>query len=373
MKSKIFAAIVIILFTNFLTGNSQDNKKKRSKESTQKQEQFFSQDLFVSGENNVVEYRIPSIVTTNKGTVIAVCDARVDKPGDAPNNIDLAMKRSSDGGKTWSKSKVIVDFPENDAGADPSMVVDKQTGTIWLVYDYAIPDPQGDNGRILRIHLIKSDDDGNTWSAPVDLSYLTKGKNFWLQNGPGVGLYSDGVIIFPMYAVVSGKKPAENTVLVYSKDNGQTWQLSNGVGEFNPEPQIVNLTEGKIMVNMRRPYGYGYRQIAITSDLGKTWSEVSNDSTLIESGCMASLINYTYKNKSLLIFSNPADKKERKNMVVRVSNNEGKSWQKGLPIYTGSAAYSCLTQLPNGNVGLLYEADNYKKIVFIEIPFGVLE
>lgn len=372
MKNQIFAVLVIVLVTSFLPCNSQDNKNKGSKESAQKQGQFSSQDLFISGENNVNEYRIPSLLRTNSGTLIAVCDARVDKPGDAPNNIDLVMKKSSDGGKTWSKSKVIVGFPENDAACDASMVADKQTGTIWLAYDYAIADPQGDVGRILKIHLIKSNDEGITWSSPVELSYLTKGKNFWLQNGPGVGLYTEGVIVFPMYTVASGGKGPQQTVLVFSKDHGKTWVLSNGVGEYNPEPQVAGLTGGRIMVNMRRPGGQEYRQVAITDDFGKSWSEVSNDLTLIESGCQGSFINYEFNKKSLLIFSNPADRKERKNLVVRVSNNEGKSWQKEVPVYKGSAAYSCLTQLPNGNVGLLYEADDYKRIVFVEIPYQEL-
>ena len=146
MKNQIFIVIVIVLITYILPRNGQVNKNNGAKESTQKLEQFSSQDLFISGENNVNEYRIPSLIITNSGSLIAVCDARVDKPGDAPNNIDLVMKKSSDGGKTWSKAKVIVGFPDSEAACDPSMVVDKQTGTIWMAYDYAIPEPQGDNG-----------------------------------------------------------------------------------------------------------------------------------------------------------------------------------------------------------------------------------
>lgn len=373
MKNLIFAVFVIIIVTSFLPCNSQDNKNKKSENSARINRQISSQDLFVSGDHNVNEYRIPSLIRTNGGALIAVCDARVDKPGDAPNNIDLVMKKSSDGGKTWSKSKVIVGFPDNDAACDASMLVDKQTGTIWLAYDYAVADPQGDIGRIVRIHLIKSNDEGTTWSSPVELSYLTKGKNFWLQNGPGVGLYKDGTIVFPMYTVTgSGKVHQETTVLVFSKDHGKTWLLSNGVGDYNPEPQIVSLTGGRIMANMRRPGGKEYRQVAITDNFGNSWSAVSDDLTLIESGCQGSFINYEFNGKSLLIFSNPADRKERKNLVLRVSNNEGKSWQKELVIYKGSAAYSCLAQLTNGNIGLLYEADDYKRIVFVEIPYQEL-
>jgi sialidase-1 len=372
MKNQKNAILYLILFTSFLPCKSQDNKTMQISGSVRKPVQFSSQDLFISGENNVNEYRIPSIVVTEKGTLIAVCWAR-------NNKIDLVMKKSSDSGKTWTKSKVIVGFPENAVkgyygAADPSMVVDKHTGTIWLSYDYVIPDPQGDLGRIVRVHLIKSDDEGTTWSAPVDLSYLTNGKDFWLHNGPGVGLYKEGVIVFPMYAPERGSfegKGAQQTVLVFSKDHGKTWVLRNGVGEYNPEPQIVSLTGGRIMANTRRPKGNGCRQVAITNDLGKTWSEVYNDSVLIEPGCQGSLINYNYNNLSLLVFSNPADKKERKNMTVRVSSDEGKNWQKEIPVYNGSSGYSCLVQLANGNVGLFYEADG-KRLVFIEIPYKEL-
>jgi len=295
MKNKIIAGI-IILNCSFLNVISQEGKKNSLEKSSPKQ--FFSKELFLGGEDNVFEYRIPSIVTTNKGTLVAVCDARVDKRGDAPNNIDLVMKRSYDNGKSWSEMQIILDYPGNEAACDPSMVVNKQSGTIWLAYDYAVPDPQGDHGRILRIHISKSDDDGSTWSSPVELSHLTKGKDFWLQNGPGVGLYNNGIIIFPMYSVTSGSKGSEKTVLVYTRDNGNTWNLSNGVGDNNPEPQIVKLKRDRIMANMRRPYGYGNRQVAITDNLGDSWYDLRNDPILIESGCHGSIINYEYGNKS---------------------------------------------------------------------------
>jgi len=389
MEKANFILIMIILLMPIILSNSHENNLPNDKKQVQKQWQSSDQDLFVAGKDNVFEYRIPSIITTNKGTLIAVCDARADKPGDAPNNIDVVMKKSYDNGKTWSELIVIADFPGNDAAADASMVVDRQTGTIWLAYDYAVSDPQGHLGRIIRIHLIKSDDDGNTWSSPFDLSYLTKGKDFWLQNSPGAGLYANGVIIIPMYSAMVPKgnqllastpdlKGTQQLMLVYSEDHGKTWLLSNGVGDLNSETQLASLTGGRILANMRRPRGHGCRQVSITDDLGKTWSEIYDDSTLIEPGCQASLINYKFRNKSLLVFSNPADIKERKNMVVRTSNDEGKSWQKEIPVYSGSAGYSCLTQLPNGNIGLLFEKGiNYKKrmyekIVFIEIPYKAL-
>ncbi len=329
---------------------------------------FAGQDLFVGGENQVHTYRIPAMITTHSGAVIALCDARVDKGNDAPNNIDLVMRISYDSGRTWSKAQVIADFPGDECAGDASLVVDEQTGTIWLAYDYAVPDPQGYFDRILRIHLIKSEDEGHTWSPPVDLSCLTKGMDFWLQNGPGRGLFVDGTIIFPMYACAKGK--GQQSRLVYSRDHGKTWRLSAGVGDSDVEPQIVALSKGRIMANMRRPGGY--RQVAVTSDLGSTWQETYTDSTLIDPGCQASLINYRFRNKSLLVFANAADRGKRQNMVIRTSPDEGKSWPKQISIYDGTVAYSCLTQLPNGNLGLLYEADRYKRIIFAEIPYEAL-
>jgi len=374
MKNHMFLSLIIVLTFCYLgCGNQHSKSENNTNESViQDSAQFFSQDVFVTGENNIHTYRIPSLITTNNGTVIALCDARVNKGNDAPNNIDLVMKKSTDGGKTWSESKVIADFPDEECAGDASMVIDKETGTLWVAYDYAVPDPQGYFGRLLKIHIMKSEDEGETWSFPVDISYLTKGKDFWLQNSTGVGLYTDdGVIIFPMYSCTEGR--GFQTLLVYSKDRGKTWFLSNGVGDldnYNVEPQIVSLSGGRIMANMRREPEY--RRIAITDDLGKTWSEAYNDSSLIDPGCMGSLINYNNKGKSLLIFSNAADIKERKNMTVRISNDEGKSWYKELPVYSGKSAYSCLTRLPNGNVGLLFEADNYTRIVFVEIPSELL-
>lgn len=329
---------------------------------------FVYQDLFISGQHHVNQYRIPSMVTSNKGTLIAICDARVDRPGDAPNNIDLVMRRSLDNGKTWTAQQPIVNYPGSEAAGDASLLVDRQTGTIWLAYDYAVPEPQGNFGRIIRIHLRKSDNDGITWSKPVTIRNLTKGKDFWLQNGPGRGLYSLGTLFFPMYTSQNDERGIQHTVLVYSKDHGKTWLLSNGTGESNPEPQLVRLPGNKIMANMRKPHGFGYRQVSVTGDLGASWSPAHTDSSLIGSGCQASIINYNYKDKDLLVFSNPADKSERKNMEVRVSSDYGKEWQKTIPIFQGSAGYSCLTQLQNGNVGLLFEADHYKRIVFVEIP-----
>ena len=201
-------------------------------------------------------------------------------------------------------------------------------------------------------------------------------KDFWLQNAPGRGLYTDnGAIIFPMYAIVGNfnNPKQKQTVLIISKDHGVSWSISNGVGNNNVEAQIASLPDGGIIANMRRPNGEGYRQITTTEDMGQSWSGVYTDSALIEPGCQGSMINYQVQGKSFLLFSIPDDKKYRRNLVLHISDNAGKTWTKKIPIYKNnasySAAYSCLTKLPNGNIGILYEADTRGRIVFAQIPF----
>lgn len=363
---------VLSVITPFTDCFGQQFQEDNTKEPPLVSPHFFYIDSFMREDNRVnPHYAIPTLVTTNKGTLIAVCDARGGRGGDPPNHIALVMKRSFDGGRTWTPQETIVSFTGKVSASDASMVVDKQTGTIWLAYDYTVADPQGNLGRIIRIHLIKSDDDGVTWSMPINLNNLTTEKPFWLQNAPGRGLYTpNGEIVFPMYTVSGGgtQPDQEQTVLIVSKDHGKSWYLSNVVGDQNPEPQIASLPNGGIIANMRRPEGEGYRQIATTYNLGQSWLEAYTDSTLIEPGCQGSIINYRANGKSMLLFSIPDNKKYRRNLVLHVSDNDGKTWAKKISIYKGRADYSCLTELPNGDIGILFEAGGRKRLVFAIIP-----
>ena len=147
-------------------------------ETVNENEPVFEQtDVFVGGQDGVFEYRIPVLLTSNEGTLLAFCDARVEKEGDPPNNIDLALKRSVDGGKTWGPLQVLVDAGEG-AVADSCGVVDRQTGTIWVLSVYS---PKGIgsanakpglSGDTFTYQAVKSDDDGETWSEPIDITAM---------------------------------------------------------------------------------------------------------------------------------------------------------------------------------------------------------
>ena len=323
--------------------------------------------VFTSGENGVTEYRIPSLVVSNTHILIAICDARVDQRGDAPNNIDVVMKRSFDLGKTWTPVRRIVVFPGQEAACDPCTLMDRETGAIWVFYDYAVPHDTLPRNRHMMFHAIRSDDDGETWSEPLDLtSKVVQPGWYYLAAAPGMGIQTrSGRLIAPTYSMRQ-EEPGQSHLL-WSDDHGETWHLGAGVGENNSECQVVELTDGALMINMRQR-GNGCRAVAVTSDGGETWSDAVDDQALVEPSCQASFIRYTDVRdgdaKNCLLFSNPADAAERVSMTVRLSYDEGKTWPMSRVIHLGSSAYSCLTVLPDGTIGLLYEREGYNEIAF---------
>jgi sialidase-1 len=345
------------------------------------------QDLFVGGTEGSAFYRIPALATTNKGTLIAVCDARIERWNDAPNNIDLAMKRSFDMGKTWTPIKIIADYPGEEAAGDPSLLIDRQTGTIWLFFDYIVP-KEGfkpemlkdfkvaedyDKWRTIWLYAMKSDNDGETWSKPIDLTYLKNPEWDYLVAAPGNGIQlKSGRLIMPTYSSQS-HLTVSACQTVYSDDHGKTWQIGNSVGEYNGEPQIVELEDGTLMMNMRQVKQKGHRMYTLSKDEGLNWSEPIDETALPEPGfgCMASFIRLTSKkdddSKNRILFSNPGTAKGREKLTVRVSYDEGKTWQISKVLYEGPSGYSSMTVLRDGSIGMLYETGKkslLEKIVF---------
>ncbi|MCC6682678.1 MAG: exo-alpha-sialidase [Phycisphaeraceae bacterium] len=335
---------------------------------------FEHKDLFISGIDDVCQYRIPTLVTTNRGTLLAMCDARVEKGGDSPNNIDLVLKRSIDNGRTWSPQQVVVDFPGYEAACDPSMLVDRQTGTIWLFYDYSVPDNAG-GIQITRFHAVTSNDDGQTWSAPRDLTDELRASSgladvseaeraqVHVQVAPGMGIQTRaGQLVVPVYTRQDGTPHAR---LVVSEDHGRTWWLGAPMAPQLNECQVAELSDGTLMLNSRRQKGPDGRAVGITEDLGRSWSQVYEDTTLIDSQCQASLIRFTDTrdgyDRNRLLFVNPAQVPAprlwdgRRTMTIRLSYDEGKTWPVSKVIEPSTAAYSCLTVLPDMTIGLLYE------------------
>ena len=323
------------------------------------------QDLFnTSIREGVACYRIPALVTATNGALVAVIDERVPSCSDLGKNknINIVMRRSEDNGVTWSAIETIVDYEDGSAASDPSMIVDRQTGDIFLFYNYMDHNKEPD---IYYLHVVRSTDNGKIWGEPLDItSQITKPEwktNFkFITSGRGIQTQS-GMLLHTMVNIQNGLH------LFYSNDHGQTWGFIDTPIKPGNESKVVELTDGRWIINSR-VRGAGTRYVHISSDEGKTWKTVP-DETLIDPACNASIIRYTSTadgyDKNRLLFSNAKSKNKRRNMTMRISYDEGKTWNAGKTIYAGDSAYSTMTILQNGDIGLLFEKDDHTENVFV--------
>lgn len=326
--------------------------------------------LFVAGENGYHTYRIPSLLVSAKGTLLAFCEGRKAGRGDS-GNIDLLLRRSFDGGKTWQPTQVVWDDGDNTCG-NPCPVIDRDTGTIWLVLTHNLgQDTQAQilNGKskgTRTVWVTKSTDDGKTWAKPVEITSNVKKPDWtWYATGPGVGIQlKSGRLLIPCDNYVAQTKARQSHV-IYSDDKGSTWKLGGVVGPDCNESQAVELADGTVMLNMRSYLGNNRRLVAHSKDGGLTFAKPAEDAALIEPVCQASLVRYP-GDKPRLLFANPASTKREK-LTVRLSGDDGKTWPSAGVLHEGPAAYSCLAVLPDGVIACLYERGGkqpYENITF---------
>lgn len=343
--------------------------------------------VFEHGKEGFPEYRIPSLLHTKRGTLLAFAEGRRRYSDHAPN--DIVLKRSTNFGLSWKPLQVV-----NDAGSNVLVnpcAVALNSGRVILMYEFF---PVGYHSRIIspNIHLLSpglhgnkvsrtllqwSDDDGVTWSTPRDVTAQTKratvitsttsgsGIGIQLQHGP----YKGRIIIPTSENWWVGRTRFNNVYACLSDDGGRTWRYGQtashnaGVGS---EVQVVELADGSVLLNARSSHGHKCRKVAISRDGGETWSSLQDEPRLPEPGCMASIVRYSWpaSGRSVILFANPDSATARTNGTVRVSFDEGKTWPVSKTIWPGSYGYSCLTVLPDRKIGLLFEANHNQEIKF---------
>lgn len=324
--------------------------------------------VFVPG-GEYASMRIPALVATKKGTLLAFCEARIGTASDWAD-MDMLMRRSTDGGKTWEGPVAIAAREGNAPTSNPTPIVTSD-GTIHLLYqrDYA------------RAYYLQSKDDGKTWSKPVDITYAFdafRPEYDWkvLAPGPGHAIQlKSGRLLVPVWLSDPAKLVPHRShgpscvATIYSDDFGKTWKRGDIVANNSPdlknpsETIAVQLDDGRVMLNMRNATDVHRRAISYSADGISGWSKPVFDDELFEPACMASLIQIPSEEKagtSILLFANPDSrnipKHPRKNLTVKLSYDEGESWPVQKVLNVGPSGYSDMAVGPDA-VYCLFETN----------------
>ncbi|MCD6332065.1 MAG: exo-alpha-sialidase [Bacteroidales bacterium] len=336
-------------------------------------------DVFVNEKEGYDTYRIPALLYTVKGTLLAFAEGRSSLSDHAEN--DIVLKRSQNRGASWLPLQVVAEDGANSLN-NPLVVQDKKTGRVLLMYqryprshDERSVGPGYESDTICRTYLIHSDDDGVHWSSPKDITRQVK-RPTWVTStasGPGNGIQlkhgaHKGRLIMPFNQGPYGKW---RVYAVFSDDHGRHWQWGEVAFEkdkgLGNEVQMAELSDGSVMLNSRSAYGKKYRKTAISRDGGVNWTGLRDEKQLIEPQCMGSFIslNHTGYEPPPLLYAGPGSQKSRKFGTIYVSLDDGFTWGYNRCLYNGAYAYSSLTDMDKGRFGLLFERDGYQKISFL--------
>lgn len=349
-----------------------------------------------AGQDGVHTSRIPVLGSTPRGTLLCVYDLRRRSQRDLQGDIDVGLSRSTDGGQTWEPFRVIMDqgafggLPQDQNGVgDPGMVIDQQTGTVFVFALWVHGKPgkhqwRGDGsepgfeiGKTAQFLLVRSDDDGRTWSAAENLTRVLKSEE-WILFAPspqqGIQL-ADGTLVMP----VQGRDAdGPFAALMLSADHGNTWQVAPRAYSGGNECQVAELGDGTLMLNIRNGDRHR-RAVVVSGDRGQTWSlHATHEQALVEPACNGSLYRWVHRRDPgvppLLLFANPRDEKARVRHTILVSRDDGQTWPERdrLLLDEGRGfGYPSLSRVDDEHLGIVYEGSQ-AHLVFERISRGEL-
>ena len=323
------------------------------------------------GEGGYAQYRIPALAVTPQGTILAAYDGRPNLD-DLPSPIDLLLRRSTDGGETWSAQQVVRTGTGLEGFGDPSLLIDTVTGRIFMFHAagtlagfFEAAEGTEPTDAVQHVDVSISDDDGLTWSHRRLTAQLKRPGITGIFAASGTGVRIDegeyaGRLVQPMVLLDGGEITA---AAAFSDDHGETWTLGDPVGGGTNESAIAMLPDGSLLLHSR---GTPRRLAARSVDGGASWSPVEPVAGLPDPSDNGSLLALAGEPDALLVTSN-LDPELRRNTAVSLSLDGGATWPHQHVICEGSSGYSCAAQLPDGRIGVLYERDGYSEIVFTAV------
>lgn len=318
--------------------------------------------LFQMNDHGSKYWRIPALVTANDGSLVAVVDKRGNALGDLPNKISIMAVRSTDNGVTWSNPVEVA--AANDYGAtygDPAVVLDEKSGELVCMF-------VGDKGlwdstpwARQNLYVSKSSDNGQTWTSPKRITdQVYNDHTDWYAGfaGSGHGLCTKNGRLMFVLAIrpTSAQQPPLHNYAIYSDDHGETWKLSeNAATTQGDEAKVVELENGDILMSIRNPQK-GSRMFSTSKDGGRTWTTAERNSNLKDPACNGDIIRYTKPDGSTcLLHSLPESATTRENVTIYLSEDNGKTWPVKKRLVNGYSAYSSMTVLKDGSIGILVE------------------
>jgi len=323
--------------------------------------------VFNLGDYGSKYYRIPAIVTLDDGTLVAVADKRIETNGDLPGKIDVVCRTSNDRGLTWSSVVTVAQHNEDGGYGDPALVVDRKSGDVICIATHGEGLWTAKPGKSARIVVLRSSDKGKTWSEPLDITdqFFTstgeagkpvKGVTGFASSGRALQL-SDGRL---MFVDVVREDPKEgwsqlSTYAIYSDDGGYTWTSSGNKSEGDgDESKVVELSDGRILMSIRNRKR-GPRLFSFSSDRGDTWTPSRLQPELVDPACNGDLISINRNGRHILLQSICNDPENRRNVTIFASFDDGETWPVSKVVCPEPSAYSALTELDDGTIGIFME------------------